>query len=65
MIVGLLKSKSFLAFIFGLALLPSLFFGAGFASAQSEADRLKSEKEQLNSQLADIEKEIAAFEAGQ
>ena len=63
MIVGVVKLKSVLAFIFGLVLLPSLFFGAGFVFAQSEADRLQSEKEQLNSQLADIEKEIAAFEA--
>lgn len=63
MILQLLKSKSILSFVFGLALLPSLFFGAGFVSAQSEADRLQSEKAQLNSQLADIEKEIAAFEA--
>lgn len=63
MIVGVVKLKSVLAFIFGLVLLPSLFFGAGFVLAQSEADKLQAEKEQLNSQLADIEKEIAAFEA--
>lgn len=63
MIPWFLKSRSVIAFIFGLVLLPSLFLGAVFVSAQSEADKLRNEKDQLNSQLADIEKEIAAFEA--
>lgn len=63
MIFRFLKSKSVLAFFLGLVLAPSLFLSSGFVLAQSEADKLQAEKSQLNSQLADIEKEIAGFEA--
>lgn len=64
MIPRFFKSRSFLGFVFGLALAPSLFLGVGSASAQTaEADKLRSEKDQLNTQLSNIEKEIAAFEA--
>ncbi|MEX2340868.1 MAG: peptidoglycan DD-metalloendopeptidase family protein, partial [Candidatus Paceibacterota bacterium] len=50
-------------FLLGLVLAPGLFLSSGFVFAQSEADKLRSQKDQLSGQLADIEKEIAAFEA--
>lgn len=50
------------AFIFGLAVLPGAFFGANFAGAQTEAERLQAQIQERNARLSEIEKEIAAYE---
>lgn len=54
--------KRLFSFLLGVLILPALFLGAGVVGAQSEAEKLRSEKEGLNSQLSQIEKEIAAYE---
>lgn len=59
---SILFVRPFLAFVLGLLLLPIVFLGINYASAQDEADRLRGEKEELNDQLQGIEKEIAAYE---
>ncbi len=55
--------KNLIAFSVGILLIPLIFFGTGFVFAQSEAERLQTQKNNLNSQLSDLEKEIAAYEA--
>jgi len=55
-------SAKILAFILGVAILPTFFWATNIADAQS-VESLRSEQDKLNSQLDQINKEIAAAEA--
>jgi len=58
-----MRQRKFLAFVFGVLLLPSMWWGSNVSLAdQSEIERLQSEIRTSNNRLADIEKEIAQFE---
>lgn len=51
------------AFIGGLLLLPSLFFGGNFVNAQTDIERLQSQIAERSNRLGAIEREIAEYEA--
>jgi murein DD-endopeptidase MepM/ murein hydrolase activator NlpD len=55
--------RHFIAFLFGLFVIPACLFGTHFAFAQSEVQRLQNEITQKNSRLSEIEKEIAQYES--
>jgi murein DD-endopeptidase MepM/ murein hydrolase activator NlpD len=55
--------RHFIAFLFGLLLIPAYLFGTHFAFAQSDVQRLQNEITQKNSRLSEIEKEIAQYES--
>lgn len=50
-------------FLLGVTVLPALFFTVTPAWAQSEAERLQDQIDERNERLAEIEKEIAGYEA--
>lgn len=56
-------SKQGIAFLFGVILLPSLFFGASMVFAQTEAEVLQAKIDERNARLTEIEKEIAKYES--
>ena len=58
-----MRTRSIVAFIVGLFIIPVAVFGTQFAFAQSEVERLQQEIANKNSRLSDIEKEIAQYEA--
>jgi len=57
-----MRTRSFIAFILGLLVVPLIGIGSNFALAQSEVERLQNEISAKNTRLSDIEKEIAQFE---
>jgi len=57
-----MSTRSVLAFIFGLLLIPALYTGAGFSYAQSEVEKLQSQISERNNRLSSIEQEIAQYE---
>jgi murein DD-endopeptidase MepM/ murein hydrolase activator NlpD len=52
-----------LSFIFGLVLVPTLWWGSNVVTAQVDIEALQTEIRDRNNRLSEIEKEIAAFEA--
>ncbi len=56
-------SRTFYAFILGLAIIPMLSWGSATVFAQSEIEKLQTEIRDRGNRLAEIEKEIAKFES--
>lgn len=55
--------KFFLAFILGLTIIPSLWWGSSHVLAQVNIEQLQTEIRDRNNRLSEIEKEITKYEA--
>ena len=58
-----MHSRIILSFIFGLVIVPALWWGSNVVTAQVDIEALQTEIRDRNNRLGEIEKEIAAFEA--